>query len=196
MDRQSHGIDVIYGVTPDFALNRMDDIDRPELYIMTEDIEATVLASALLRSSGVDLTRISFVEVGPANIVAAVSIAARSPRFPVKAIGIIDGDQQTQQGVLKFPGKACPEKQLFEDLHAKGLMPLATRLDLSVSSVQTAFARAMSAIDPHDWPYDLARYTGQTFAYLWETVCQVWVKNCLTQEDVKKFSSSIQNLLS
>jgi hypothetical protein len=195
LERKSNGIDVIYGVTPDFALNRMDDIDRPDLYVMIEDSEATVLASAMLRAAGVDLTRLSFVEVGPANIVAAVGVAARSPRFPVQAIGIVDGDHPAQRGSIKFPGTACPERRLFEDLRSSALHQLALRLGISEDALSTAFDRAMSAVDSHEWPHHLARITGQTVDYLWETMCQVWVKNCLSEDDLNEFSGAIKRLL-
>ena len=36
-----------YNITPNFALNRMDDIDAPELYIFTEDKEALILSKTI-----------------------------------------------------------------------------------------------------------------------------------------------------
>jgi predicted ATPase len=195
LDRTTAGISVLYGVTPELVLNRMDDIDKPDAYVMTEDEEAAILATTILRAAGVDITRISFVPVGPANIVAAIGIAALSPRFPVKAIGVVDADQQAQQGSVKFPGSYCPEKQLLDDIKAHASAQLGARLGLSFDAVQTAISRATSAPDPHDWPDHLARRTGQTVSYLWETLAQVWVTECLSEQDIEGFAQPVRNLL-
>ncbi|MGW0748384.1 hypothetical protein [Streptomyces sp. NPDC002587] len=40
--------DVIYGVTPDFAMSLMDDVDHAELTLYCEDREAVVMIDALL----------------------------------------------------------------------------------------------------------------------------------------------------
>lgn len=195
LDRKANGIDVIYGVTPSFALNRMDDIERPDLYIMTEDVEATALVSALLRLEQLDLTRISFVEVGPANVVASVGVAARRPRFPVHAIGVMDADQEPHEACLRLPGTRCPERQVFEDIRDHAVTQFALRIGLALEAVLDALGRTMSLMDPHQWPSQLARLLGLTNVYLWETMTQVWAKECVAANEIRDFVQPIRDML-
>lgn len=195
LSRRNDGIDVLYGITPEFALNRMDDIDRPDLYLFTEDEESSTLVSALLRGAGVDVTRVSIVDVGPANVVNAVGVAATTPRFPVRAIGVVDADQVAQPGSIVFPGTGSPELSVFSDIRAGAVSALAGRLTLSEGALSTSLDQAMSAVDSHDWPSQLARLAGQTPAFLWETMCQVWVKECVSPSQLEQFVEPIRRLL-
>ncbi len=196
LDRTTIGISILYGVTPNLAMNRMDDIDRPELYVMTEDEEAVVIAKTINRVGGLDLSRISYISVGPANIVSAVGIASRSPRFPVSAIGVVDADQTEQPGSIKLPGKHCPEKQLIDDIRTSAIPQLAIRLGLSEEAVSSSIERAVTTKDYHDWPIHLARLTSHTASYLWETLVQVWVSECLSETEIDIFNEHFKKLMS
>lgn len=193
LSRNANGIDVMYGITPEFALNRMDDVQRPDLYLMTEDCETSSLTAALLRRGNLDITRMSFVEVGPANIVNAVGVASRSPRFPVSVIGVIDADQpQVSEGVIQLPGTGSPEDAVFRSIRTNAIAQLAARLGFSSESLITAMDSAMSLTDAHDWPNQLARLTGQTTNYIWETLCQVWANECVSQEALANFVEPVR----
>jgi hypothetical protein len=125
----------------------------------------------------------------------AYGIAATNPRFPIKSIGILDGDQQVQSGSIKFPGTYGPEKQIFTDIQANAIPELASRLGLSKEALTTAFNQAITAVDSHDWTGHLARITGQTIPYLWETMSQVWVRHCVAADELESFCTAVKNML-
>lgn len=193
--RNPTGIDIMYGVTPNFALNRMDDIDRPELYIFTEDNEASVVSAAILRSSGTDLTRFKFVEVGPGNVVNSIGIASRAPSFPVPSIGVIDADAIPGVGSLKLPRTLAPERQVFGDVSAGAVPQSALCFGVSEDSMRSSIDSAMSVVDHHAWPSHLARLTGHTVSFTWETLSKVWVANCLSTDEISEFCDGVMNAL-
>jgi predicted ATP-dependent endonuclease of OLD family len=58
ISRGTAGVDILYGVSPNYALNRMDDIERPDLYLYTEDVESSGVLLEILRARGVELSRL------------------------------------------------------------------------------------------------------------------------------------------
>jgi hypothetical protein len=64
---------VVYGVSADFAMSRLDDEVHPEMHLFVEDREAEVLLREILASSGDTgglLQRIAINAVGASNVVA------------------------------------------------------------------------------------------------------------------------------
>ncbi len=195
VERKTSGIEILYNISPNFALNRMDDIDAPELYIFTEDNEALILSKTILQNSGVDVTRISFVDIGPSNIVNAIAAATSNERFPVKSVAIVDADTEPLNGAIKLPGKYCPEKQIILDIREKATSNLAARLELSEKSIISAIDDTVTIPEQHDWPENLASLLGQTVSYIWQTMCIVWVKYCVLQEDIDLIKTKVIDML-
>ncbi|MDH5652630.1 MAG: ATP-binding protein [Gammaproteobacteria bacterium] len=193
IERTSTSIDVSYGVTSNFALNRMDDIDKPEIFIFVEDDEAEVLARTMLKQSDFDIGRISISPVGPANIVKAIGIASHSKRLPIPALGVLDADQEIQNGCVKFPGESAPEKQIFSDIYNSGLSSFSARLELSEDSLKDALEKCFTVVEHHEWPSFLARKLGQTKDYLWETACIAWCKNCIPDEELTNLKREVES---
>lgn len=195
LERRPSTIDIVYGITPDFALNRMDDINRPELYIFTEDKESATVAASIIRSMSIDLARIAITPVGPANIVNAIGIAANNSRLPIRAIGVLDADQIAQNGCINLPGQEAPERQIIKDINKLAVVQLGNRLELNPESIRHAFNQTMSISDHHQWLESMARATGHTSDYLWETMCLVWSKHCITPQERNRFGRSIKQYL-
>ncbi|WP_104907565.1 hypothetical protein [Nostoc sp. 'Lobaria pulmonaria (5183) cyanobiont'] len=68
----SSGTNIVYGVTPEFALSRLDENVHPELYIFVEDRDSEIFLREILASdpdSAELLTRLAIVPVGPSNVV-------------------------------------------------------------------------------------------------------------------------------
>jgi len=193
IERTSANLDVSYGVTSNFALNRMDDIDKPEVFLFVEDEEAEVLTRAMLKQSDFDIGRVSISPVGPANIVKAIGIASHSKRLPLPAIGVLDADQQPQDGCVKLPGNMAPEKQVFEDIYKSGIASLSSRLELSQDSVKDAFEKCFALTDHHEWPAFLSRRLGQTKDYLWETACIVWCNHCIENDELMAIKKKVES---
>jgi predicted ATPase len=195
LSRGSEGIDVIYGATPDYALNKMDDIDRPEIFLFTEDPPSTELTGCLLRDQGFDLTRVKFIEVGPANVVGMLGTLANTARLPMKAIGVLDADQPSSEGCVKLPGSSAPEIQVIKDVLAMSTNELAKRLDVREGSVKDALERASSKSDHHDWVQFAAKELGHAPSYLWATLCQIWCKHCASEEEKSAIKTKVEDAI-
>ena len=66
------GLNVVYGVSPEFAMSRMDDEVHPEAYVFVEDREAEIWLREILASSedtSEVLHKIQINPVGPSNVV-------------------------------------------------------------------------------------------------------------------------------
>jgi predicted ATPase len=194
--RGTGGIDVLYGSSANYALNRMDDIDHPDLYLFTEDTAASEALRALLRLRDVDLSRVRCMEVGPYSMVEALGELAAGGRLPVPALGILDPDRtEVRRGCLRLPGTMATERQVFEDIQQRGVAQLAVRLELSQDSVNTALSSASTLPDHHGWVEAVARATGQTEEYLWATMCQVWARHCLDASVVDALVGAVRGRL-
>jgi predicted ATPase len=189
------GVEILYGISPNYALNRMDDLDRPDLYLFTEDREATLLVSELLRQAGVELGRIRCLEAGPANMVETLGRLAEEKRLPVTSIGVLDGERTETLGCVKLPGTCPPEIQLFNDLLSDGIATLAQRLDMSTSSVEDALRQSATDSDHHGWIRKAGRLLNQTPSYLWDTMCKVWVKQNLSNPEALKLINRVRAAL-
>jgi hypothetical protein len=189
--RRDDAIEVIYGVTPEFALSKMDSQNRPEIYLFTEDAVASVLLTSLLREGGVDVSRIEPVEVGSASVVAALGQAAKRGNLPYVCVGVLDPDQDLSTGCIKLPGDQAPEKEVLVGVRKCAPKHLAQRLELSEGALTDALDRSCSSVDHKSWIKEAARLTSQTNDYFWETACRVWVKHCLSSEAIQTFSAQI-----
>ena len=129
---------MLYEVSSNFAMNRMNDANHPELFIFTEDTEAGVLVMEMLRHHGTDLTKIKFLDVGPADVVRTLGNLSAQNRLPFCAVCIQDGDQQDVPGCIRVPGNLAPERQVYGDILNNGVVQLATRLELPEHAVGDA----------------------------------------------------------
>lgn len=189
------GVEVVYGASPEYALTRMDDVVKPDLYLCTEDKESSELALQMMRRMNVDLLRVKCVEVGPGNVVRALGTLANEEKLPFPFLGVVDGDQTVGQGCIRLPGTQAPERQVVHDIRASALPTLAQRLEVTPASLNAALTQAETLGDHHQWLAYLATQLNQTPQYLWATMAQVWVKHCLAEQVVASFVEPIQNRL-
>lgn len=194
LSRGSAGTEVLYGITPELALNRMDDIDRPDIYLFAEDDESVEVTLCLVRQR-LDATRVKCIPVGPENVVAVLGRLGGKAQLPVKAIGVRDADTPASDGCIRLPGDDAPERQLVEDILRMAIPQLSARLAMDEQDVRDALSNAKSMIDHHEWPYAAARTLGHTKEYLWSTMCLVWVQNCVSPSDVDRFTADVKRRL-
>ena len=189
------GIQIHYGVSANYALSRIDDYDRPDLYLFTEDDEAVILTIEILRHQKTALKQLKTMAVGPADMVAAIGKLARDGKLPVNAIAVLDGDQPAVPGCLNLPGQHAPEKQIIGDIEKAAVNELAARLGLNANDVGNAIAAAVTLVNHHDWIPVTAAHLHQSRDYLWTTMCQVWVAHCCNPDLAAKFADAVKTKL-
>lgn len=187
---------IMYGVSPQFAMTKMDDIQHAECDLYVEDKKAeTLLIEILIKYAPELVLRCRTVPYGPASVGQALGIMASQNRFPIPSCVFLDGDQASALGCINLPGDDAPERVIFGGLSSKDWAKVAERTGRSQSDIADACLQAMVISDHHEW----VKYAG-TKLFLagdifWHALCAEWVENCLKPEDAKKIVQPIQDAL-
>ncbi len=198
LQRREDKVEVLYGVSSNYALSKMDEPNHPDLYLFTEDQRATFLVNELLRKmNSVDMTTIKVTHVGPSNVVKTLGQLSKDNLLPIKSIGILDADENEKEGCIKLPGDKSPEKQIFNDILANqdATELLAKKLSLSQESIRHELSKSMTDPKHHFWVKNCAKNLNQSGDYLWQTMCIVWVEHCVTELALEKIASELNKKL-
>jgi predicted ATPase len=171
---------VVTGVSPEFAMTKMDEENHPECDLFVEDERSgTLLREILVKTRPLLVPRCQTVAYGAASVGYALGIMANQGRFPRPTCVYIDGDQETRDGCTRLPGSDAPERVVFGELQKQNWADLSTRLNRTFSQVADACSSAMAYADHHEW----LRLAGDKLLLgtniLWHAMCAAWVATCL-----------------
>lgn len=186
---------VVYGASADFALSRIDEIPRPELFAFTEDRESTVLLREILASTtdGADLLpRIAIIPVGPANVVKIMGQLGANGALPYRAVGVLDGDKDASVGCIRLPGGRAPERLVMEGLKSASWPELPARFGIGAGSLLTHLDDAVLEPDHHKWTELVGDRVVKSKMSVWEILSNQWVKSCLNPDDTRAIINEIQ----
>jgi predicted ATPase len=187
------GLSVVYGVSAEFAMSRLDDEVHPEVHLFVEDREAEILLREILASSeetGPLLNRIAINPVGPANVVAMLGRLGKEGKLPYRSAAIVDGDHE-DPNCLKLPGKLAPERMVYTELKAKGWPSLPHRFGVGAGTLLTAVEDAMLDPDHHRWNARVGDQILKSSVSVWEVLASEWCKTCLVPEERKALAEAI-----
>lgn len=190
------GLSVLYGVSPEFAMSRLDDEVHPDLHVFLEDREAEILLREILASSpetAALLPRIETSPVGACNVVAMLGALAKAGKLPYKAVAIVDGDY-SDKNCLTLPGTLAPERMVYADLKAKGWSNLPVRFGVGAGALLTALEDAMLEPDHHRWNEMVGDQVIKSKISVWEILANEWCKTCLDPEDRKALASELETV--
>lgn len=187
----------IVGVSPAFAMSKMDDEAYPEADVYTEDERsATLLNELVARSSQSDLIlRYQTIPFGAASVGQALGSMAKDRRFPRPSVVFLDGDQMPSEGCAMLPGGDAPERAVFEGLIEKGLDGVAHRIGRSPSEVSESCAAALLVADHHEWVRFAADRLKVRGDVLWQSMCAEWSLECLTALEVNAVGEVILEMI-
>jgi predicted ATPase len=193
---ESSGRTIVTGVSPEFAMTRMDDYQHPECDVYGEDGRSCELIKAILVGRKPDLfPRCQTVAYGAANVGYALGQMAAQKRFPRPSCVFIDGDQQAREGCTVLPGDDAPERVVFSALLGKNWEGLSQRVDRSFSSVADACGASMSYANHHEWVKLAADRLLLGSDILWHAMCAAWVNACLTPDEAETVIQPISDAL-
>jgi predicted ATPase len=188
---------IISGVSPAFAMTKMDDEIYPEADVYTEDERsATLLNEIVTVSSQRDLIlRYQAIPYGTANVGRALGLMAQAKRFPRPSIVFLDGDQVASEGCVLLPGGDAPERVVFEGIvstiGAAGVAGVATRIARSPADVADTCNAAMLLSDHHEWVKYTADRLAVTGMVLWQGMCAEWSRVVLPLNEANKIGDAI-----
>lgn len=177
---------VVYGVSPEFAMSKMDDVPQYEIDLYVEDPRAQRLVIEIIAVHAPEIiTRCRTIPYGAASVGIALGSMVYRDRFPRPSFVYLDGDQPSTLGCISLPGDDAPEVVVFEALKARNWLNTAPRTGRPHSDVADACAQAMTLSDHHDWVRHAATQLVVGGEVLWQALCAEWAANCLSKDDAK-----------
>lgn len=175
------GKTVVTGVSPEFAMTRMDEEQHPECDVYVEDpIAAALVAETVISTEREMLARVKIIPYGSASVGMALGIMASQKRFPRPSIVYLDGDQENSTGCITLPGNDAPERVIFEALQTLNWPDISQRVGRGASETIDALNRAMLHTDHHFWVREAADSLILGSDTLWQALAASWAKNYAT----------------
>ncbi|TBN37718.1 ATP-binding protein [Paracoccus subflavus] len=193
----ANGKTAVTGVSPEFAMTRMDDEQHPECDLYVEDARAATLVSEILVVADRDLlARAKLIPYGAASVGMALGIMASENRFPRPSLVFLDGDQSAAPGCIILPGDDAPERVVFEGLQQAGWRGVAERIGRGSAETIDALNNAMTLANHHDWIKSSGDRLVVGGEILWQALASSWATGCATQEQITSISQPVTDALS
>lgn len=188
---------IIPGVSPEFALTKMDDDAHPECDLYIEDRAAQIMLGEILALHRREVfPRCAMVPFGATNVGYALGQMASAKKFQRPSCVFLDGDSAPGQGCVILPGGDAPERVVFNGLRTKSprFGDVWTHIARDLSSVDDACMAAMTLNDHHDWVTFAANQLMCSGDTLWQAMCAEWAKT-LTPEMVAPIVNAVEDAL-
>jgi predicted ATPase len=194
--REATDREIVYGVSPEFAMTRMDESPHPEVEVYVEDVRAERLIIEILAAHSPDLvTRCQTIPYGAASVGQALGQMAADDRFPRLSCVFLDADRAGSPGCHLLPGEDAPERVVFESLSANGWGEVHTRVGRKYADVADALSRSMTMADHHEWIRSAASALTLDSDTLWQAMTAEWATKCLTRDDANAIIGPITDRL-
>ena len=188
--------EIVYGVSPQFAMTNMDEILQPECDIYVEDPRVQTLLTEVLAEHGKEcIQRCQIIPYGAASVGRALGQMVAAKRFPRPSRVFLDGDQPRAPGCDLLPGDDAPERVVFEALRKKNWAGIAERVGRPFSQVADQCGRAMTLNDHHEWIGEAANNLVLPGDILWQAMCAEWTTKCLSSYEAKSIVRPISDAL-
>jgi len=190
------GRTIIYGVSPEFAMTKMDDVPQYEGDLYVEDKRAQTLLIEIMVKHAPSLgLRCRTIPYGAASVGQQLGIMVSQNRFPRPSRVFIDGDQGSAAGCVNLPGEDPPERVIFEALRLRNWLNLHARTGRPFADLADACNQAMALTDHHEWVKHAATRLLLAGDVLWQAMCAEWVSECLVLEEAKRVVQPIEDAL-
>jgi predicted ATPase len=188
--------EIIYGVSPEFAMSRMDDYPEPECDLYVEDARAQILLTEILITQDpVLVQRCQIIPYGAASVGFMLGQMVEHRRWPRPTCVFIDGDQPRTAGCINLPGDDAPERVIFEALKAREWRGLAERVGRPHANVADECSKAMALNDHHEWTNQAASKLLVGGGILWQAMAALWATECFPTEEAKKVTQPVTDAL-
>ena len=167
----------VVGISPEFAMTKMDDDIHPECDLYVEDFAAQVMLEEILAKHGKDVfIRCSVVPYGAASVGYSLGDMVAHKRFKRPTCVFLDGDTPVQEGCIALPGGDAPEQVVFKALKARSWANVWSRIGRDTSLVDDACNSAMTMADHHEWVRWAANQLRCGSEVLWRAMCAEWAE--------------------
>jgi predicted ATPase len=187
---------IVTGVSPEFAMTKMDEEHHPECDVFVEDARAEVMVGEIIVAHKPALwDRCQGIPYGSAQVGYALGQMTAANRFPRPTCVFVDGDQEPKTGCSVLPGGDAPERVVFTELNGESWANLHERLHRGYSDVADACKQAMTYADHHEWVRFAADRLLLSGTVLWQAMCGEWARVCVDQQDSESVVAPIENAI-
>jgi predicted ATPase len=187
---------VVRGVSPEFAMTKMDESIYPECDVYVEDPRSsTLLKEILVKYSKDSVLRCRFIPFGSAQVGASLGQMVYKNRFPRPSCVFLDGDQTAAIGCTILPGGDAPERVVFAGLETIAWKGIAERIGRPYPEVIDSCRQVMTYPDHKEWVRLIAEKLVMSSDGLWQALCSVWAISILLEEDARKTIKPIEDCL-
>ena len=186
----------VSGVSPSFAMTKMDDEVHPDCDLYVEDeVAVAMLNEILARYSPALLHQCRIVPYGGSQVGAALGQMVKQGRFPNASLVFLDGDCSAAEGCILLPGGDAPERVIFEGLKTKNWGDLSARVGRNFADLADACNTAMTLNNHHDWVRTAATKLTLGGNILWQAMSAEWVGICLEEAAAKAIVSVVEDAM-
>jgi predicted ATPase len=188
--------EIIYGVSPEFSMTRMDDVAHFECDLYVEDERAGALLTEILVAHDPDLVRrCQVIPYGAASVGKSLGQMNAENRFPRRTCVFLDGDAGPAPGCIPLPGDDPPEIVVFDALRTRGWDGIAERTGRAYADVVDACNGAVARPNHHDRVRETATNLVLGGDTLWQAMCAEWATKCLAPEDAAPITQAAEDVL-
>lgn len=189
---------IIIGVSPAFAMTKMDDEVYPEADVYVEDERSATLVNEIIAKSQQRelVSRYQIIPYGPANVGRSLGMMAHERRFPRPSLVLLDGEQSQSDGCIVLPGGDSPERVVFEAIRDAGHSEqVGVRISRSPSEVAESLRASMLLNDHHEWIKFAADRLAVTGDVLWQAMCAEWCLRCVSEQDRDRIGEALASVI-
>lgn len=188
--------EIVYGVSPEFAMTKMDDERHSECDLYVEDSVAALLLTEILVSVSPDfVARCQIIPFGAASVGKSLGQMAVQDRFPRPSCVFLDGDEGEVVGCHNLPGDDAPERVVFEALSASNWPGVSERTGRNFADLADACTKAMALPDHHQWISQAASALFLSGETLWQAMCAAWAVRCLDPGEARDVTQVVEDAL-
>jgi predicted ATPase len=187
---------IIYGVSPEFAMSKMDDGPHHEAELYVEDERAKAMLTEIIATAAPELiSRVRVIPYGAASVGQALGCMVTEGRFIRPTSVYLDGDQHPAEGCTLLPGGDAPERVVFEALSEVNWSRLAERLGRKHPDVADACLSAMTDGDHHQWARNVAVRLALDSGSLWHAMCSEWASTYLDRSEAEAIADHVRDII-
>ncbi|WP_409331149.1 AAA family ATPase [Trujillonella humicola] len=188
--------EIVYGVSPAFAMSKIDDQPWHEIDLYVEDARARQMLVEALTAVDRDLVpRCQVIPFGAVQVGKSLGQMVEQRRFPRPTCVFLDGDAGGAPGCEVLPGDDAPERVVFEALADADWPGLAQRLGRPYAEIADACSRAMTQPDHHDWVVAAASPLTVSGDNLWQAMCAEWATRLLPKLEAEGIARTVRDAL-
>lgn len=187
---------ILKGVSPYFAMTKMDDSAHFEAEVYVEDEAAVTFVEEVLADRLKErFPTVLVTPCGPASVAKMLGQMKASDRFTRPTAVFLDGDQDPSPGCEILPGDGKPpERFIFEQIISINFGDLPEMLKRDYSEVSTAIESAMTIPDHHKWVTHVSNRIRVPEKAVWQAMVSNWASKCMTDEQADRITRPIADL--